>query len=196
MMNSFAESSPGLAKSFVRAARLAPSALTGRYCSTGHLESSQCLIVLSFGYRKNSDGQVLPGPVNEQLAQEAVRLGGDIDIFAQAEVHKAIVKLTGNLVHCVAPKGVGTYFDTHAFFDRCETMLTTRGFRKAIIVAHPHHVPRVQAVARNHGITAYTPPGIYAIWDKHSEQRWTRSPFTWARRELLVLFAYALRGWL
>lgn len=71
-----------------------------------------------------------------------------------------------------------------------------RGWKTAALIAHPHHLPRAQAVFEARGIETATLPDVRTIWDCKSSQPWTRGPFRWAIRELFAIWLYEQRGWL
>lgn len=68
------------------------------------------------------------------------------------------------------------------------------GWDTAELIAHPHHLPRAQAVFASLGIETTSWADVRSIWDRKSSQPWTRSPLRWAIRELFVVLIYLLAG--
>jgi uncharacterized SAM-binding protein YcdF (DUF218 family) len=88
------------------------------------------------------------------------------------------------------------YLDTHEFAVRVQSIMDDHGWKTAELIAHPHHLPRVQAVFASRGIEATTSADVRSVWDRKSTQPWTRSPLRWAIRELFAIWLYEQRGWL
>jgi hypothetical protein len=180
---------------FVRVTDIMLRAMTGMYQSLGSRAETDCVLVPSFGFQRTANG-ILPGRTNEYLASQAALLAVGRPILAQAEVYDALVDMgAAQQVYKIAARDKG-YFDTRAFLLECMPVLTAHCYRLPLIIAHPHHLPRTQATAHALGLDISCPGGLQAVWDKTSEQAWTRSVYTWMPREVVTIYTYARRKWL
>lgn len=178
---------------------LAIRAVAGRYEVGEKSDTAQCVVALAFGYRLVRAGGREPGPCNEYLAALALATSNGRPIIAQAEIDQAIRSLRPSMAadHVVeSTLEPEQYFDTRACAVRVHSIMGDFGWKTAALIAHPHHLPRAQAVFASHGIETTTPPGVKPVWDHASSQSWTRSPIRWAIRELFAIGLYERRGWL
>ncbi len=174
-------------------------AATGRYCASGDTGAAQCIVALDFGHRLVQGGAREPGTCNEYLASLALTTSNGRPIIAQVEINQAICFLRSSMGadHIIgSPRHHGRYFDTHELAVQVHSIMAGHGWTTAALIAHPHHLPRTQAVFASRGIETTTPAGVRSIWDLKSNQLWTRSPLLWASRELLAILLYERRGWL
>ena len=174
-------------------------AVAGRYRVGENIDTVQCVVALAFGYRLARAGVREPGPCNEYLAALALATSNGRPIIAQAEIDQAIRPLRRNIGadHVIeSTLDSGRYLDTRECAVRVHSIMCDLGWKTAILIAHPHHLPRAQAVFASHGIETATPPGVRSVWDHASSQAWTRSPLRWAIRELFAIWLYERRGWL
>lgn len=75
--------------------------------------------------------------------------------------------------------------------------MCAQGYLTALIVAHPHHVARADAVCETLGMRTVVSDGLTTIdFDRYSAQRWTRSQPKWSVRETLAIAHYETVGWL
>jgi uncharacterized SAM-binding protein YcdF (DUF218 family) len=177
---------------------LATSSLTGRYRPGGDQMTADCVVAVSFGYRRGEFGETLPGASNEALAEAVARDSRGLPVIAQAEVDDALkgVRDGRGADFRVEDQHESQYFGTYEVLKTTADIMRKRGWARAMLIAHPHHVPRASAMMRNLGIEAIVPPGLAAPWDTRSQQWWTRSPASWAVRELPTVAYSAWKGWL
>lgn len=170
-----------------------------RYCKGGNIDRAECVVALAFGYRLVRAGVRQPGPCNAYLAALALATSNGRPIIAQAEVDQAIRALRPNVGadHVIgSPRDSEQYLDTHECAVRIHSIMSDCGWKTAALIAHPHHLPRAQAVFASFGIETATPVGVKSVWDRKSSQLWTRGLLRWAIRELFVIWLYERRGWL
>lgn len=174
-------------------------AVCGQYRMGGNTDTAQCVVVLTFGYRLIRTGVREPGPCNEYLASLALATSNGRPIIAQVEVYEAIRSLRPSIGadHVIgSARDPEQYLDTHEFAVQVHSIMGAYGWKTAALIAHPHHLPRSQAVFASLGIETTTSAGMRSIWDRKSSQPWTRGPLRWAIRELPVICLYERRGWL
>ncbi len=171
---------------------------SGRYRVAENPEEMQCVVALAFGYRRAGVARE-PGPCNEYLAALTLATSNGRPIIAQAEIDQAIRSCRPGVgaAQIIGPTlNSERYFDTRECAVQAHSIMSDSGWKTAALIAHPHHLPRVQAVFASYGIETATPPDIRAIWDRESNQPWTRGPLRWAIRELFAIWLYERRGWL
>jgi uncharacterized SAM-binding protein YcdF (DUF218 family) len=75
--------------------------------------------------------------------------------------------------------------------------MRANGYATALVVAHPNHVARADAVCDTLGMSTVVPDGLASVgFDAQSAQHWTRSQPKWSVRETLAIAYYELVGWL
>ena len=166
-----------------------------------HRTCSVCTLYrsLSFGYRLTRGGVREPGACNDYLATLALAVSNGRPVVAQIEIDQAIRSLRGGVgadYVIRSARDPDRYLDTHDFAVQVRSIMDHCGWTTAALVAHPHHLPRVQAVFASLRIETATPGGVRAIWNRRSSQWWTRGPLVWTIRELSALWLYQRRGWL
>jgi uncharacterized SAM-binding protein YcdF (DUF218 family) len=173
-------------------------AMSGHYRITGDITTVDCVVALAFGYRLIRTGAREPGPCNEHLASLTLAINSGQPIIAQTEIDQAIRSLRPGVGadHVIrSARNPKRYLDTRECAVQAHTIMSDHGWRTAALIAHPHHLPRAQAVLAALGIETATPCGLRAVWDRTSSQRWTRGPVPWAIREAGALWWYGRRGW-
>lgn len=176
--------------------------LTGKYRAHGDLEAASCVIVCSFGHRISPDGKIIPGLANEYLANAVEMRFPDKPVIAQYEIGLAMSEfVSGRDADYVVgypddPRGKHEYVDTRSVLEKSASIMREKGWRTAVVVGHPYHLPRIDSVAEALNIYTVSPVGIDPVWDLESSQPWTRSPVRWRRREIVATLVYAVRGWL
>ncbi len=174
-------------------------AVSGHYRIGGDIDTAQCVVALTFGYRLVRAGVREPGPCNEYLAALALTTSSGRPIVGQVEIDQAIRSLQPNMGadHVIgSARNSERYLDTREFAVQVKSIMGDYGWKTAALIAHPHHLPRAQAVFASCGIETATSAGVRSIWDRKSCQPWTRSPLRWAIRELFVILLSERRGWL
>ncbi|MGH7750343.1 MAG: hypothetical protein ACREQ5_37060, partial [Candidatus Dormibacteria bacterium] len=153
--------------------------VSGRYRITGDTDAAQCVVALDFGYRLVQSGILEPGPCNEYFASLALATSNGRPIVSQAEVDQAIRSVRGGMGadHVIrSARNPERYLDTREFAVQVHSIMDGYGWTSAALIAHPHHLPRAQAVVSSRGIEVATPAGVRSIWDRESNQPWTRNP--------------------
>jgi hypothetical protein len=174
-------------------------AVSGRYRISGKTDAAQCVVALAFGYRAVRAGVREPGPCNEYLASLALTTSNGRPVVAQVEIDQAIRSLRPNMGadHAIgSARDPKRYLDTRELAVQVHSIMNDYDWKTAALIAHPHHLPRAQAVFASLGIDTATPAGVRPIWDRESSQSWTRSPLRWAIRELFAIWLSERRGWL
>jgi cytosine/adenosine deaminase-related metal-dependent hydrolase len=91
----------------------------------------------------------------------------------------------------------GLYLDTREVARQAWEIMRAQGYTTALLVAHPHHVARADAVCETLGMRTVVPDGLTSIdFDPDSAQRWTRSQPKWSVRETLAIAYYETVGWI
>ncbi len=172
---------------------LTARASNGRYRPRGKTAQADCVVGYSFGFQKGPGDTRLPGPANQALADFAA--GFKLPKFLQSEIDEACkphLTTTDVRLGLAGAK----YVDSYAVFLESQRFLKLHGYSRPLLIAHPYHVPRLDAMYRRAGLKAVIPKKLPAVWDKQSVQYWTRSPGQWRAREIGALTYYLLRGWI
>lgn len=186
----------------IRAAELlalTARAVSGRYQLGRSTDTAHCVVALAFGYRLVRAGAREPGPCNEYLASVALATSNGRPIVAQAEIDQAIRSLRPGMGadHVIdSARHPEHYLDTREMAVQVHSVMRAYGWQTAALIAHPHHLPRAQAVFESCGIETATSAGVRSIWDRKSCQSWTRSSLHWAVREPFAIWLSERRGWL
>jgi uncharacterized SAM-binding protein YcdF (DUF218 family) len=179
--------------------RMAVRSVGGHYDIAPDTMSAHCVVALSFGYRLTRAGVREPGPCNEYLATLTLATSNGRPIVAQTEIDQAIRSLRRGMgadYVIDSARNPEQYLDTREFAVQVRSIMDRYGWTTAVLIGHPHHLPRAQAVFTAFGINTVTPRGQRPIWDRRSSQLWTRSPLIWTIRELSALWFYNRRGWI
>lgn len=167
----------------------------GRYIQHGQVEEASCVLGFSFGYRLNH-GQILPGQSNDDIANFIETHYSHLPKILQFEIADAMPteKDVYRIQHHRIP---GKYLDTREVAFQAREIMQRQGWIKAILMAHPNHVPRVDAICKKLGIFTIVPEGLEVIrFDSLSEQLWTRNGKVWAEHEANSIPYAAKQGWI
>ena len=136
---------------------------------------AQVIIALSFGQGKNGT----PGLSNEALARVVAELDDkyNLPIVAQWEIADCIPEhMKGERDLIVDERRQDKqYFDTIEVLRQSKDHCAKFGFDRAIIVAHPDHLPQVMPVVLQRGLKAVAADTKNVPYDPNSVQEWTRS---------------------
>jgi hypothetical protein len=179
-----------------RASTMVGRAISGRYVSHGSTRDADCVVAFSFGQRRAHDGSIDPGEVNRYLADEISRLDGQRPVIAQFEINDALKQHRGFEADVCVTSRNRPYLDTREVAAAAAAAMSENGWRRALVIAQAHHVPRADSTMLAMGVETVTPPGLRSVWDRQSSQTWTRGPVAWAVREPGAVMYYLLRGWL
>jgi len=157
------------------------------------------ILGFTFGNRMLANGNRLPGPVNQALADVAVRLQAQSGarIIAQWEVAEAIgARVPAALVTAIHPardeRAEPRYLSTSGVIEQIVRQAGNPATLGAVgIVAFADHARRCTDTARRFGLDAYVPAG-YALprdYDPQSGQPWCRSRLAYLMHDLAIAAA-------
>jgi hypothetical protein len=158
-------------------------ALSGDYTVHGDTATADCVIAAAFGYQEQA-GQVRPGLSNQAMAGFIAEHYPQLPKILQQEVADAYDDSGsgGEVVGIGQATKPGQRLDTPDLIIQARQTMGAHGWRRAVIVAHPNHVPWVDFLAGRAGITTVVPAGLQVIpFDSKSAQYWTRSLAAWQR---------------
>jgi hypothetical protein len=143
------------------------------------------IMAFSFGYRRVSNGNIIPGPMNENLADVVVALYSQLQckVYAQWEIAEAIVtRVPSAMIHPIYPDisakdATVKYLSTYGVAQKVlESVGTAEQLGKVLVVAWRDHAPRCVRIARKLGFSAFVPPTpLPNDYDPDSGQAWTRN---------------------
>jgi hypothetical protein len=172
--------------------------LSGEYRPTfsvqkGDVEAYSAVIVNAFGFRRDADGNKIPGPMNEALArftdenfsEHAILVSPDVSpaLETKPDLIFELDSTDGALDTLEDPKTTGTAGELL----QAKAFMLRKDYRTAIIVAHAFHVARVARMAKKLDIVAEIPDGLPKVFDPESAQKWTQSREKWLKREPLTI---------
>ncbi len=175
-------------------------AWTGRYATYGSTSDADCVIGFSFGYRGNGR-HVAPGFSNDDLADVAIKHYPRLPKILQFEIADAYVAAGGpfakRITRIAHHRVAHRYLDTHEVAAQAKIVMERHGWKTAILLADPYHMPRVQAVCNKLEVNwvATNDTRGAVEFDLKSTQNWTRSLAAWRHYEPMALMFYRLRGW-
>jgi hypothetical protein len=163
----------------------------------GKLATAGDVIAFSFGNRLLKGGGTAPGPVNQRLAQVAIKLFKQTGcrVFAQWEVAECIGSAIPpdhlySIIPDVSEDGRSLkYLSTSDVIRKIgKQMGRMRKSRYILVVAHRDHAHRCLAFLRQHGYkVAYVPPfPLPRGYDRRSGQPWTRTRHRYLVHELVA----------
>ena len=174
---------------------------TGHYELKGKLADADCVIGPSFGFRgKPGYGHAEPGLSNQDLAAVAAKYYGKLPKILQfelADAYQAHGKRPGEKVYTIKRhRKRGKYLDTREVLEQAKIIMQEHGFKTAVLLAHPNHMPRVQMCCDVLGINWVATPELRGAveFDPLSAQKWTRSIDQWRGYEPLALAFYRMKG--
>lgn len=171
-------------------------ATTGQYAPHGAAKDADCVIAFSFGLEGQGES-AKPGKGNEQIAEFAYKHFGKLPKLFQWEVADAYPDDGTVQLRVARHRKEGEYLHTYEVAEQFKTYMTQKGLKRAVLIAHPHHVPRCDAVCRKLEIDTVVPVGLEVIpFDSNSSQEWTRSKAAWAEREPASIDHSKERNWL
>lgn len=161
---------------------LIEQATTGRYISHGNIHEGDCVVGFSFGYQEVK-GEIKPGLSNEDLANFIKKYLPVFPLILQFEIASAL--MDKNVFKISEHRRKGEYLDTAEVARQALGIIRSNDWANPIIIAHPFHLPRADAVCRKLGINTIVPAGLEIIrFDPNSSQEWTRSQESWGKREV------------
>lgn len=165
---------------------LTTQAITGKYSAHGDIKDGNCVIGFSFGYQKINE-EITPGISNEDIAGFIEKNVKVKPLILQFEIANAF-KLDQTIFKITQHRKKGEYLDTSEVAKQAQMEMIKNGWNKAIIVAHPFHMPRVDAICAKLGIKTIAPSGLESIrFDPNSYQEWTQSKKKWIKKEIKAI---------
>jgi hypothetical protein len=180
---------------------LIEEALTGNFTVHDEATIADCVIGFSFGYR-GKPGDVQPGLSNEDLAQVAIRHYAKLPKIFQFEIATAYEAAGGAdnaaIFRITKHHTAGKYLDTREVAVQAKERMDQKGWQTALVLAHPNHTPRADAVCRTLGIHTVVKADVKGAveFDPRSTQKWTRNLTAWREYEPEAIEFYRLKGWL
>jgi uncharacterized SAM-binding protein YcdF (DUF218 family) len=168
-------------------------AVTGRYHRHGTIADADCVVGFSFGYREAA-GEVLPGQSNSLIARFIADHYLSLPLILQWELASALGSSLSKTWTIDRHAAQGVYLDTREVARQAWEIMRAQGYATALVVAHPHHVARADAVCETLGMRTVVSDGLATVgFDAQSAQRWTRSQSV---RETMAIAYYEVVGWL
>jgi hypothetical protein len=167
----------------------------------GKMEEAEVIIVLAFGHR----GPNNPGDSNIFLAKAVSRtslnLAYILPMILQGEILQALPWSSprDSIFSIEKHRQPGKYLDTREFLLHAWEFCVKSGLgrnTKAIIIAHPWHLPRIIMMAERIGFRVVVPNIGLIAFDPDSHQWWTRNWFLWIIRELPGRILCLIKGWI
>jgi hypothetical protein len=162
---------------------LTNQAITGNYETHGKISDGNCVIGFSFGFQQ--EGELIhPGLSNQDIAKFITDTFSNKPLILQFEIMDALKANGQNIFRISKHREAEKYLDTSEVAKQAQIIMANNLWDKAIIVAHPFHMPRVYAVCKKVGLDTIVPSGLESIrFDPNSAQEWTRNKDAWANRE-------------
>ena len=156
------------------------------------LNEADSILAYAFGNRVLENGNQIPGPMNEALADTVVEIYEEIGkpVYAQWEIAQSIgdripaKDLTSINPH-IAEDGTLTYLSTNGVAQEA-IKLSGGDLGKTVVVGFYEHSLRTINTSKAMGIDAYAPAGIALPhdYDELSGQAWTRDAKTFVMHEI------------
>jgi hypothetical protein len=169
-----------------------------------HVERIRSVIAFSFGMRRESNGNVLPGPVNQTLAAftEDVFELTNCNVYAQHEIVSCFGnRIPSDRVMRIDPildpvDGTLIYLSSLDVLKKVIDLAAGRELGEILIVAQRHHGPRVCRLANEMNLDAYLPEDreLPLEFDPESSQPWVRDCFLFALHTALSLMTVERRS--
>ena len=167
-------------------------ASTGDYEVHGNELDGGCVIGFSFGFRKDGN-KIIPGLSNKQLALCIKERFARLQKILQFEIADALGDSTA--IRIEKHRTPSAYLNTREVAEQALVIMKERGYKKPIIVAHPFHMPRTDAICQKLGMQTIAPHGLESVqFDQKSEQPWTRDQASWISKEATSIKRYAEQG--
>lgn len=165
--------------------KLINQASTGNYTSHGTIKDGDCVIGFSFGFRKEGNKKT-PGLSNEDLARFIEKKLYNKPLILQFEINNALNLQTDQPIYKIKKHRVkDQYLSTDEVALQAIEIMKKNNWKKAIIIAHPYHMPRVDAICKQLKIKTIAPKGLKSVrFDPLSSQEWTRNKHDWIKREV------------
>jgi len=144
----------------------------------------------SFGLRKTS-----PGDSNKALAKIAKRLHKkyELPLILQWEIADCLPKLSkAGIIREHRVKG--KYLDTYEALSQAKAICDRYGWKKAVILAHPHHYWRCVMIAKKLGFITVAIDTYRVPYDMLSIQKWTKTSLRFIPYDFAARINHLFRG--
>ncbi len=170
-------------------------ASSGNYEIHGNPIKADCLIGFSFGYLIIENIKK-PGISNIELAEFIAHNFSYLPKILESIIDEAI-KQNNVVFEIKQHRKKGRYLNTIEVALQAKEIMDSHNWHTALIIAHPYHMPRVDAVCQKIGIRTIAPYGLENIrFDPKSKQEWTRDKESWNTKEPKSIIWYAKEGWI
>lgn len=135
----------------------------------------------AFGYREVED-LILPGKSNEALVEYVAAHRENLPAILQYEIAEALSVLgaSKDVIRIEESSEAKTRLDTVDFATQAKAIMALHGWKRALVVAHPNHMPWLDYVCTQVGIEIVAPTGLSGVpFDEQSAQYWSRSLAAW-----------------
>jgi len=161
------------------------------------IEKGDYIVAFSFGNRLDKNGNSIPGPMNEQIADLVVKIYNKIKkpVYAQWEVAQSVgkrvpLKMITALYPKITKDGKIIYLSTSGVAKEFIKIVKKEAISNKTIIAlgFREHEPRIYMTCKSLEINAYAPKG-YSLpdqYDKESGQPWTRSKYNFMIYDMAV----------
>jgi hypothetical protein len=173
---------------------------TGHYETKGKMEDADCVLGFSFGYR-GKRRNITPGLSNQDLANVAMKHYAGLPKIFQFEIADAYVQAGGKsakeIFRISKHRQRGKYLDTREVAEQGKELMRQHGWKTALLLAHPNHMPRVQQACNRLGMNWVATEDLRGAveFDPLSTQKWTRDVDQWRGYEPLAVTFYRMKGW-
>lgn len=156
------------------------------------IDQADSILAYAFGNRVLPNGNQVPGPMNEALADTVVDIYQQTEkpVYAQWEIAQAIGdRIPANHLTSINPKiaadGSLTYLSTDGVAAEA-VKLSGGNMGKTVVVGFYEHSLRTISTSKRAGINAYAPEDIELPhdYDPQSGQAWTRDAKTFVMHEI------------
>lgn len=173
------------------------SASTGKYKPIGNIKDANCVLGSTFG-RRIENGKRVIDPVNYKIAKIAIKYSFDLDLptILEEEVANAYKSITGKYPDYKVdiPLESDYYPGSWGVLNKANEYMKGKDLESPIMVGQAYHIARVARQAIKIGLNPILPEGMPKDFDSESEQKWTRSVYNWAPREILGQQYLKLQG--
>lgn len=151
------------------------------------LEQPEALVVFAFGNRVLPNGELAPGPVNEELAAQADawQAATGLPVIAQWEVADAMQTTTTRVGVVERADGSVEYLSTAGVADQVFGLTDARN---VVVLAMADHAVRCCRTLERVGFSAGIPTGVElpSVYDPESGQPWTRDRASYLAIDILA----------
>jgi len=150
----------------------------------------EALVVFSFGNQFDDAGELLPGPVNLEMATLADRWveSTGVPVIAQWEVADEMAASAVRVGVVESDDGSVEYLSTAGVAGQVYTVLGKPTARRVAVLAMADHAVRCCRALEHFGFTAGVPEGVElpSVYDAASGQPWTRDRAAYVAIDILA----------